>query len=393
MSMTIPQALAFWQHRLGRSIHIPRIPPACARLMDQARAAGIPVGTLYIVSRPLASGTLGSYDWDTGDLCCHYEASRGEEGQREVLQTLLILLAGLKLHAKPAQTIAGEWDAVRQAIEEGYALAQQWGYASLFTTDDLTRLLTRSVELASGHHLAAELAGNRLPWVARNAYAALQMLCQGMPELTTQEHFAEALQGVSAHPQVNDLVVSFDRSQLRERWVPTATRQPEERVSFGEATVPVRPQSTHALRVALSRAAAWTGEPLAERDKGQFSYQNVCDEADLATLIRMINSWLIETHPQAAVRLQCWVYGDGYRRVTGSPCIYRLFLSYDDAPVQGPGTRDLWVLFAESPKDKHLMLEGAWQLFLASWLTWSSLEYAPLSSGLQLLWMLEGGQL
>ena len=271
MSMTIPQALQWWQHRLGRSIQFPQIPPACTRLMEQARAVGLPVGTLYIVSRPLAAGTFGSYDRDTGDLCCHYEASRGEEGQREVLQTLLILLAGLKLHAPQAQTIAQEWETVRQAIEEGHALAQQWGYASLFTTDDLTRLLARSVELASGHHLAAELAGNRLPWVARNAYAALQALCQDMPELATQEHFAEALQGVSAHTQANDLLVSFDRSLLRERWVPTATRQLGERVSFGEATVPVRPQSAHVLRMALSRAAAWTGEPEALRGQGMFS--------------------------------------------------------------------------------------------------------------------------
>ena len=36
--------------------------------MEQARAAGIPVGTLYIVSRPLSAGSLGTYDRDTGDL-------------------------------------------------------------------------------------------------------------------------------------------------------------------------------------------------------------------------------------------------------------------------------------------------------------------------------------
>src|SRR5258707_972781 len=132
MAMTIPQTLQWWYHRLGRSIQFPTIPPACEQMLAQARAAGIPVGKLYIVSRPLAAGSLGTYDRDTGDLCCHYEASLGEKGQREVIQTLLILLAAVKLQAPVPQTIAQEWESMRQAMEEGHALAQQCGYLHVF---------------------------------------------------------------------------------------------------------------------------------------------------------------------------------------------------------------------------------------------------------------------
>lgn len=389
MSMTIPQTLQWWHHRLGRSIQFPVIPPACMHVMAQARAAGIPVGTLYIVSRPLSAGMLGNYDRDTGDLCCHYEASRGEEGQREVLQSLLILLAGLKLHAPVAQTIAQEWEAVQQAIEEGHALAQQWGYASLFTTEDLTRLLTRSVELAYGQHLAAELAGNRSPWVARTAYSALDARRRESPTLDTQERFVEALSGTSTDLQANDALVTFDRSLLRERWIVTSSRPQSTPPSFGELAVPCSSRSAHLLRAALSRAAGWPHDAISEQARPSW-LQEITDETDLAVLVRVFNGWLIETHPQAAVRLLCWAYGDGYRLATGSPRIYRLSLSYEDAPVEGRSTRDLWVLFAARPTMKQRALEAAWQTFLSSWLTWSETQCELLAHGLQIFWMLQG---
>lgn len=390
MSFTIPQALHWWQQHLGHRIHFPVIPPTCTDVMERARAAGIPVGTLYIVSRPLSAGSLGTYDRDTGDLCCHYEASQGDEGQREVLRTLLVLIASVKLQVPVPHTIAQEWEAVRQATLEGYDLAQQWGYASVFTKADFTRMLTRSTKLAYEHHLAADLAGYRSPWVARAAYTALWARRNEVSALDTQEHFTQALAGTSANHASNDAMVRFDRSLLRERWAVTCTRPQGTPPSFGDLAVPNASRSAQVLRAALSRAASWPHEAISESARPSW-FQEVAEETDLAVLIRLWNGWLIETHPQAAVRLSAWAYGDGYRLAIGSPRVYRVSLSYDDAPLEGSPTRDLWVLFAEHPTMELRALEGAWQMFLADWLTWSPLACEPLARGLQHLW-LQGGQ-
>jgi hypothetical protein len=389
MSFSIPQALHWWQQHLGRSIQFPVIPPTCEQVMARARAAGIAVGTLYIVSRPLHAGSLGTYDRETGDLCCHYEASQGEEGQREVLRTLLVLVASVKLQIPVLHTIAQEWESVRQAIEEGYHLARQWGYTSVFTEADFTHMLTRSAELAYGHHLAADLAGYRSPWVARTAYSALDARRSVVPTLDTSERFLEALAGTSAHPASNEALVRFDRSLLRERWAVTCTRPQGEHPSFGDLTVPGTSRSAQVLRAALSCAAGWPQEATSTSVRPGW-FQEVAEETDLAVLIRVWNSWLIEMHSQAAVRLTAWGYGDGYRLAIGSPRMYRVSLTYEDAPIEGPTTRELWVLFAEHPTPDQRALEAAWQSFLADWLTWSALECTTLAQGLQHLW-LQGG--
>lgn len=391
MPMTIPQALQWWFQHLGRSIHFPVTPPACEQIIAQARAAGIPVGRLYVVSRPLAAGSFGTYDRETGDLCCHYEASRGKEGQREVLQRLLILLASVKCQFPVAHTIAQEWECTRQAMEEAHALAAQWGYTDVFSTEDLTRLLAQSVELAYGHQLAGNLAGNCSPWVARTAYSALQAWRSQCPALDTQERFLEALSGTSPETQANDGVVAFDRSLLRERWMVTSTRPQDKTASFQELTVPPSPQSAPLLRTALARVASWAKEPVPGSTSSCW-YQEITDEMDLALLLRVVNNWLIETHPQAAVRLYCWAYGDAIPQVPRSPHMYRLSLSYEDAPLSGPATRDLWVLFAARPASEPWAVEGAWQAFLVSWLTWSEILCETLANGLQILWLLQGGQ-
>ena len=107
MTMTIPEALEWWRKRLGRSILLPT-PPVCAHLMHLARAAGIPVGTLSVVSRPLEAGSVGAHDRASGDLWCCYEASRGEVGKLVLLQTLLMLIVSVKRQFPLPTTIAEE---------------------------------------------------------------------------------------------------------------------------------------------------------------------------------------------------------------------------------------------------------------------------------------------
>ena len=391
MPLTIPQALHWWFQNLGRRIHFSVTPPACERLMTQARAAGIPVGRLYIVSRPLSAGNFGTCDRETGDLCCYYEASRGIEGQRELLQRLLILLASLKLGHPMPHTVAQEWENIRQDIEEAYVLAQQWGQTDMFSSNDRTRLLEQATDLATCYRLAGLLAGNLSPWVARTAYAALQdRRCQ-FPTLATQEQFLKALSGTGPDGQINDAMVMFDRSLLRDRWVVTSTRSPGDEASFREFTVPLVPQTAHLLRAVLLQVAAWTTEEQAPVPSASCWFQDIADEMDLALLLRVVNAWLMQSHPQAAVRLFCRVYGDAASPGADSPHIYRLSLSYEDAPIDGMPTRDLWGLFAAPPVYKRRALEGAWQRFLLPWLTWSEVLCEPLAQGLRMLWMLQAG--
>jgi hypothetical protein len=280
---------------------------------------------------------------------------------------------------------------VRQALEEAYVLAQQWGYEQVFSHEDVTQLLAQNEELASCHELAGRLAGTRSPWAARIAYAALQDRRGQFPTLDTQEQFLDALRGTSPDEHANAGMVAFDRSLLRERWVATSTRPPDETTSFRELTVPLSPRSAQFLRTALARVASWTEEPL----PGNASccwYQEIADELDLALLLRLTSSWLIETHPQAAIRLYCWVYGEVAPQETDSPRIYRLSLEYKDAPLDGPPTRDLRVLCAERATGEQQALEAAWQAYLVSWLTWSEVQCAPLAQGLQVFWLLQGGR-
>src|SRR5258708_31278981 len=206
MSMTIRDSLEWWRRRLGRSIRLPT-PPACAHLMNLARADGIPVGALSIVFRPLEAGSGGTYDRASGDLCCCYEASQGEAGQRGVLQTLLMLIASVKCGFPVPRTIGEEWEQIQKAIEEAYALAHGWGQEAVFTEEDLQHLLTQSIQLALCHRAAGSLAGHLSPDVPPLAYHALYPY-PGWVE--SHELFAQALPGPTPQGRPNDSLLHFD---------------------------------------------------------------------------------------------------------------------------------------------------------------------------------------
>src|SRR5690242_13804753 len=109
---------------LGRSIVLPT-PPACLELLDQAKAAGIAIRTLFVLSRSLSPGIRGSYDRQTGDLWCHYN-SREEDGARHLLQCLLILIAHVKLAYPSPTTIEQDWEQAQAAHREAFALTRAW---------------------------------------------------------------------------------------------------------------------------------------------------------------------------------------------------------------------------------------------------------------------------
>src|SRR2546428_12631577 len=94
--MTIREQLESARQMLGHSLVVPT-PPACNALLQRARAEGIAVGQLFVVSRRLHPGLRGRYERSSGDLWCHYGAQE-PDGKRLLLQSLLVLLAHLKLH-------------------------------------------------------------------------------------------------------------------------------------------------------------------------------------------------------------------------------------------------------------------------------------------------------
>ncbi|WP_156025393.1 hypothetical protein [Thermogemmatispora carboxidivorans] len=66
----------------GRRLRLPT-PPACLSLLERARQAGIQVGDLFVVSRPLVPQAQGGYELSTGRLWCHDDA-RLEEAERSL---------------------------------------------------------------------------------------------------------------------------------------------------------------------------------------------------------------------------------------------------------------------------------------------------------------------
>ncbi|HVU71168.1 MAG TPA: hypothetical protein VHD63_28835 [Ktedonobacteraceae bacterium] len=385
MALSIREVLQRMHQQLGHSIVLPT-PPACERIITQARAAGIALGTVYIISRPLEPGSPGSYDRATGDIWCVYDASLGEAGQREVLHTLLMLIAAFQHRFPIPTTIHEEWEQVYQEIEGAYHLAQVWGLGTVLTEEDLQSLLTQAVRLAACYCAAADLAGHRDPALVRHAYTALNARRTLFPALADEDVFASALAGTSLE-DYNDALVDFERSCLRERWVATSSRTSREPASFGDLALPRFPSSAAALRRALVRAACL---PPPE-DVTPLVFRQVRDEEEMAGLLRLVNRWLIETFPTAALRLHCQAYGDTTSMVAGAARLYCLRLSYEDAPdVQQSGSdrvvKELWVLFSERRLLKRRALEGAWQRFLISWLTWSDVQGESLTMGLHTLW-------
>jgi hypothetical protein len=332
---------------------------------------------------------MGNYDHASGDLWCAFDASQGREGQREMLHILLLLLAGLALRLPLPHTIDEEWEQVRLAIEKAAQLAQQWSQTALMSEEDVHTLLARWEHLAVCHHTAGELAGHRSPSVARQAYLALQARRSLFTTLADDSAFACALSGESADESVNDALVDFDRSQLRARWLATATRPPEKQASFGDLALPLFPRSARTLRSALARAASWSAtSPCPELAQGATVFRQVRDETGLAAVIHVLNTWLIDTYPQAAVRLHCRLSGDAFSLVVGAARLYHLSLTHEDAAEleKSRPSRDLWVLFADRHLVERRALEGAWQRFLRSWLTWSEVQCEDLATGFQSLW-------
>jgi hypothetical protein len=397
--MTIRDELEHLSLRLGRRVVLPT-PPACQELMNQAKASGIPLGTLFVLSHPLAPEIRGSYDRESGDLWCHYDGT-DEDGAHDVLQCLLTLIAYAKLRLPVPTTIQEDWEQAERAHREAYALAQDWNRPDLFSAAELESLLAYDQSLLRCHLAAGELAGHLAPSVARNAYLALLEVQRRNQWNDAQ--FEAALAGISDADEANAAVLDFDRTILRPRWQRSRLYKGNapHRLS-GTSVLPQTPGTAEVLREALREAASQSKEQTRQRrlwpvsKQVSLSFFLIESVQALSSLIAQVNRCLIEEHPLHYARVWWCRYADAEPEPRRSALhLYQCHIEYVSGHPEGterlePLHHELWALFPV--RSRRECLEAAWQHYLHSW---SALELVPgaaLSRGLHALWSwLEGG--
>jgi hypothetical protein len=366
-------------------------PLAFEALLRRARAEAIPVGRLFVVSRPLSPGVHGYYQRETRELWCLLDPT-DPDGERNALQCLLNLIVHARRETPAPRTIEQDWQREHDAWQEAAQLAQAWDLPA-FSQADLEERLAQVERLRAAHLAAGALAGSADPRVARAAYGALLEVraTRGWNE----GQWAEALAGVSEDEEANAAVLSFDRTQLRHFWRVTAASSRQPPVSpFGFLTLLPMPGAAGVLRRALSAAAERQPRrsPLhpvsSQRQEALLSLHllQVADEEDLAHALDVANVCLIETSPELAAEAQWAAYGQ-----PGGDHLYRLSVDY--LPVRGarqpeealPATQEVWVCFL-NPVGKRQRLEAAWQGYIAGWLRWVEIGTGTLTEGLSQLW-------
>ena len=390
--MDIPQRLEIIRLTHGSNIHLPT-PPACAALIERARADGILLGRLYVLSCPLTPGVRGSYDRTSGDLWCHFYAG-DQRGDRPVLQCLLTLIAHAKLCQPVPETIEQDWQQEQAAWEAAIALASAWGMEDVFPEADLSEREREAEHLLVCHQAAGELAGNLDPFIARAAYHALADIRHERG--WNDEQFEAALYGYSEQDEENAAVLAFDRTLLRASWsIPYRTSR--EGPPFGEWTLPQPLGAQHVLRHALEHAACakknrttlrfvereWFDVPL------HLHFRRVESDLDLTQLIDTANAWLIEEGRDLSAEGMWWLYAGSAEHVYRLTVHYKPSFDETRPAEQMPPARELWALFRVG---QHLRnVEAAYQRYILSWLRLQELRCEPLADGLQLLWASLGG--
>jgi hypothetical protein len=385
--MDIQALLEVASLRLGHSILLPT-PPACDALVQRARAEGISVGQLSIVSRALRPGVRGGYERRSGNLWCHFNAG-DPGGEQELLCNLLVLLAFIKLQRLLPTTIEADWGDERDAWIEAAALAQAWQWPDLFAGATLESRLAEIERLQTWHEAAGELVGSLDPFVARSAYHALAEIRQRRG--WSDEAFEAALFGYSECEDDNAAVLALDRAPLRATWS-LPYRAQREGPPFGDMTLPYSTTTGHLLRSALETIAhrRVQGAPLASIERTYFDsplrlhFARIESDLDLPGLLAVCNGWLIEEAPDCSAEAMWWVYG---APGMGADRLYRLTVHYKkgwQGTGEPPAGHELWVLFR--PGERIQRVEAALQRYILCWLSVQEVRCEPLDEGLSLLW-------
>jgi hypothetical protein len=342
-------------------------PQECRALWQRARAAGIPLGRLAILHRPVTAARIGGgWNRSTGDIWVLQS-----DDPVETLRRLLHELAHAERQSPRPATIDEDWNEEAATEHRARELAQRWDVGAIFDGVPLSRSLAQIETLRERHHLAADLAATREPFQARAAYDAICNLAhsRGWGEATLEA----ALYDADNDDAVNAAIVDFSRASLRASW----------RVghgiggSFGPLACQQDTRSGTTLRAALHQAGAlattWLNRRLvisADAPRRLSLLLTLSEAAELPAVLSAAQALLL-AHPDQSLLATWRCYGEP----TESMHTYQLSVSVDQE------TTRLWVLLRpRRPRDR--IVEAALQRFILSWATVTAIRSESFAEGL-----------
>lgn len=373
IEMTLQERVAA-ERATGHDIAI-EPPQECRMLWQRARAAGIPLGRLAILRRPLTAARIGgAWNRSTGDIWVLQS-----DDLAETLRRLLHELAHAERQSPCPTTIDEDWNEEAATEHRARELAQRWDVGAIFDGLPLSRSLAQIETLRERHHLAADLAATREPFQARAAYDAICNLAhsRGWGEATLEA----ALYDADEDDAVNAAIVDFSRAGLRASW----------RVghgiggSFGPLACQQDTRSGAILRSALRQAGYLTTDWLTRRlvistdaPRRLSLLLTLSEAAELPAVLSAAQALLL-AHPDQSLLATWRCYGEP----TESVHTYQLSISVDQE------TTHLWVLLRpRRPRDR--IVEAALQRFILTWAEVTAIRNESFAEGLLALWAQHG---
>lgn len=350
-------------------------PQECRSLWQRARTAGIPLGQLAILCRPLTAARIGGgWNRKSGDIWVLQS-----DDHAETLRRLLHELAHAERQSPRPATIDDDWNEEAATEHRARELAQCWEVGAIFDGVPLSQSLAQIEMLRERHHLAADLAATRDPYQARAAYDAICDLAhtRGWGEATLEA----ALYDADEDDAINAAIVDFSRANLRVSW----------RVghgiggSFGPLACQQDTRSGAILRSALRQAGYLTTDWLTRRlvisadSPRRLSLLLTLSEAAELPAVLSAAQALLLAHPDQSP-LAIWrCYGESAETVR----LYQLSVSVDQE------TTSLWVLLRPR-RSRDRVVEAALQRFILTWATVTAIRCESFSEGLLALWAQHG---
>jgi hypothetical protein len=378
---TIPvveQALDRIKLMEGKDLRVTPIPPLCLRIWECAQAAGIALGTLYVLKESLEPVVRGACDTDHNIWVVWDEAH-----PEETAICLLHEVSHAKRGVKQAHiNIDEDWDDEAAVFQLAREMAVGWGMADLLTEEQLGEKLQGVESLREGHWQAANLAGTADRRLARAAYQECHLIA-GQRGWTV-EQFEQALYGWADDPTSNAALLDFPRSCLRSSWRQAASYGD----GFGPQALLQGEDSANLLRSALREMARGTRVPEFQRHQrgtweADFCLLSLEDSYELPSVLAAAQTALLN-HPDGSALAAWWVYGEEHVDIR----VYRLSVSYENHQPDA----ELWVLTAPERR-RELTAEATWQRYIAGWLaprgpykSMVGLRREPLRYGLKLYW-------
>ena len=373
IEMTLQERVAA-ERATGHDIAI-EPPQECRMLWQRARAAGIPLGRLAILRRPLTAARIGgAWNRSTGDIWVLQS-----DDPAETLRRLLHELAHAERQSPRPATIDEDWDEEAATEHRARELAQRWDVGAIFDGVPLSRSLAQIETLRERHHLAADLAATRDPYQARAAYDAICDLAHthGWGEATLEA----ALYDADEDDAVNAAIVDFGRAGLRASW----------RVghgvggTFGQLSCQQDTRSGALLRSALRQAGQLNANWLCRRllvssdaPRRLSLLLTLSEAAELPTVLSAAQTLLL-AHPDQSPLATWRCYGEPAETVR----LYQLSVSVDQE------TTNLWVLLRPR-RSRDRVVEAALQRFILTWATVTAIRCESFAEGLIILWAQHG---